>query len=73
LLVAANVVPSSPLLATLMMEAIYSSETSVVIRATGRYIPEDDILHSHRREGLKSYKFMIYLTTLSVAQTEEVE
>jgi hypothetical protein len=21
------------------------------------YIPEDDILHSHRRENLKSYKF----------------
>jgi hypothetical protein len=25
-------------------------------RATGRNIPEDTILHSHRRENLKSYK-----------------
>jgi hypothetical protein len=25
----------------------------------GFYIPEDDILHSHRRENLKSYMFKI--------------
>jgi hypothetical protein len=31
------------------------SETSVLTRATQRYIPEDGILHSHRRESLKSY------------------
>jgi hypothetical protein len=24
----------------------------------GLYIPEDDILHSHRRENLKSYKIL---------------
>jgi hypothetical protein len=40
---------------TLMMKAIRSSETSVLIRATLRLIPEDDILHSHRRENLKAY------------------
>jgi hypothetical protein len=55
LLVTANVVPSSQILVTLMMEALRSSKSSVLRTATWRHIPEDGILHSHCRETLKSY------------------
>jgi hypothetical protein len=49
-------VPSSPILLTLMKEALSFSETSVLTRAKRRKIPEDIILHNHLSENLKPYK-----------------
>jgi hypothetical protein len=43
LLVAANVVPGLPILVTPMIEAIRSSNTSVLTRATWHHTPEDSI------------------------------
>jgi hypothetical protein len=55
LLVTASVVPSSPILVTLMKDALSSSETLFLKRATQHNIPENGILHSQRRENLISY------------------
>jgi hypothetical protein len=59
LLVMANVVPTLPILVTLMMEAIRSSETLLLTRDTRHNLPEDGILHSHHRECFSSYKNML--------------
>jgi hypothetical protein len=58
LLVTVSVVSSSPIRVTLMKEAPGSSETSVLARTTRHNITEGTILHSHRRENLKSYTIL---------------
>jgi hypothetical protein len=56
LLVTDNAVTSAPSLVFLMMGALRSSETSVLTRDAWCNVPGDGILHSHRRQNLKSYR-----------------
>jgi hypothetical protein len=49
--------PISLVVFTLMMDAIRSSEISVLTRVTWHHMPEDGIPRSQRCENLKSYIF----------------
>jgi hypothetical protein len=51
----AKVDPSSPIVVTLILEAIRPSEKSVLTIAIRPNIHEDGVLHSHCHENLKSY------------------
>jgi hypothetical protein len=57
LLFTANVVPSSPILFTLMMEAICSSETSVLLRSIRHHIQEDGFVYSIAANPLQPSTF----------------
>jgi hypothetical protein len=63
--VTANIVPETPILLILMMEATLSSETSSVTRATRHHIPEDGII----RFILTSTDF-VFLTPEGAEQAE---
>jgi hypothetical protein len=55
---------------TLKMEKTRSSETSAYSKPTRRRIPEDGVIHSHRREILKSYADLPSLLHLTTACLE---
>jgi hypothetical protein len=67
LLVTANVVPNSPILVTLMMEALHFSATLVLTRATRRNIPEmafikGDIVHAKQRRTDVYLSLLFYIS-----------
>jgi hypothetical protein len=68
MLVTANI-PSSLILVTLMMEALRSSETSVLTKATRCNVPEDGIIFSL----VKLYMCLKWETKLNAECFHDVE
>jgi hypothetical protein len=60
LLFTASVVLSSPILVTLMKDALRSYETSILTRATWRNIPEDAILYFYMLRLIKKKCDFLY-------------
>jgi hypothetical protein len=56
LLVTVNFVPSSPILVTPVMEVVYFSEITVLIRAARRHIPEDILSISPQSQWVRSLR-----------------
>jgi hypothetical protein len=58
-LLTVNVVPSSPILISLIIEALRSSKTPVLTRATRRITPEDGILQMPKLFHTELYRIII--------------
>jgi hypothetical protein len=72
LLVTANAVPSSPILVTLVMEAVLPTETSALTRATRRNIPEDGILQKcflFKRSDNSAHTSLLHKVTVEYCGT----
>jgi hypothetical protein len=69
--VTANVVSSSPILVTLMMEALSFSKTSVLTRATQHNIPEDAIFSLNESVyGMQIVKSHISPSSINIQEAE---
>jgi hypothetical protein len=64
-------VPSSSILATLMKEALSSSETFVFTRATRRNIPEDAVFLSHCRKKTQILQSCEYFSSIKYLEVLE--